>query len=115
MNETIEERALINFAYEYYFCGYNLSKDMVCRAYMKGAKDQKEIDDIELLKLKSSWEKEAQINLNDENNYKQGYRDAIERACNIFCYTGCPHKTDSYNCINDKCDTWKIFRRMMEE
>ena len=39
----------------------------------------------------------------------------IEKACNIFCYTGCPHKTDSYNCLNDKCDTWKIFRRMMDE
>lgn len=39
----------------------------------------------------------------------------IDNACNIFCYTGCPHKTDSYNCLNDKCDTWKIFRRMMEE
>ena len=39
----------------------------------------------------------------------------IDSACNIFCYTGCPHKTDSYNCLNNKCDTWKIFRRMMEE
>ena len=39
----------------------------------------------------------------------------IDKACNIFCYTGCPHKTDSYNCLNDKCDTWKIFRRMIEE
>ena len=41
--------------------------------------------------------------------------DAIEKACNVFCHTGCPHKTDSYNCLNNKCDTWKIFRRMMEE
>ena len=39
----------------------------------------------------------------------------IEKACNVFCHTGCPHKTDSYNCLNAKCDTWKIFRRMMEE
>ena len=39
----------------------------------------------------------------------------IDNACNIFCYTGCPHKTDSYNCLNDKCETWKIFRKMMEE
>ena len=50
-----------------------------------------------------------------EMHYKQGYHDAVEKACNIFCHTGCPHKTDSYNCLNDKCDTWKIFRRMMEE
>ena len=39
----------------------------------------------------------------------------IDKACNIFCHTGCPHKTDSYNCLNDKCDTWKVFKRMMEE
>ena len=39
----------------------------------------------------------------------------IDKACNIFCHTGCPHKTDSYNCLKDKCDTWKIFRRKMEE
>ena len=39
----------------------------------------------------------------------------IDKACYIFCHTGCPHKTDSYNCFKDKCDTWKTFRRMMEE
>ena len=38
-----------------------------------------------------------------------------EKACNIFCHVGCPHKTDSYNCLNDKCDTWKVFKRMIEE
>ena len=39
----------------------------------------------------------------------------IDKDCYVFCHTGCPHKTDSYNCLNDKCDTWKMFRRMMEE
>ena len=39
----------------------------------------------------------------------------IDKACNIFCYTGCPHKIDSFDCIKDKCDTWKTFRRMLEE
>lgn len=39
----------------------------------------------------------------------------IEKACNIFCHVGCPHKTDSYDCLKDKCDAWKRFRRMMEE
>lgn len=28
---------------------------------------------------------------------------------------GCPHKIDSYNCLNNKCDAWKIFKRMREE
>ena len=39
----------------------------------------------------------------------------IDKACYIFCHTRCPHKTDSYNCLKDKCDTWKTFKRMMEE
>ena len=39
----------------------------------------------------------------------------IETVCNIFCHTGCPHKTDSYDCLKDKCDTLKAFKRMMAE
>ena len=50
-------------------------------AYIAGANEQKEIDDDLLLKLKSSWEEEAQINHNDKSNYKQGYHDAVEKAC----------------------------------
>ena len=50
-------------------------------AYIAGATDQQAIDDALLLKLKSSWEEEAQINHNDESNYKQGYHDAVEKAC----------------------------------
>ena len=53
-------------------------------AYIRGAKEQKAIDDAEWLKIKSSWEREAQINHNDENNYKQGFHDAIEKACDWF-------------------------------
>lgn len=50
-------------------------------AYIAGAEEQKAIDDAKLLKLKSSWEREAQINHDDVANYKQGYHDAIEKAC----------------------------------
>lgn len=50
-------------------------------AYVVGATEQKAIDDAEWLKIKSSWEREAQINHNDKNNYKQGFHDAIEKAC----------------------------------
>ena len=39
----------------------------------------------------------------------------IDKACNIFCHVGCPHKADSYDCLNDKCDAWKTFRKMIEE
>lgn len=79
--KTIEERAELNLMYEKDFCGHSLSDDMVCRAYVRGAEEQKAIDDAKLLKLKSSWEKQAQINHDDISNYKQGYHDAIEKAC----------------------------------
>ena len=39
----------------------------------------------------------------------------FETVCNIFCHTGCPHKTDSYNCLKDKCDALKAFKRMLAE
>ena len=38
-----------------------------------------------------------------------------EKAYNIFCHVGCPHKADSYNCLKDKCYALKAFKRMMEE
>lgn len=50
-------------------------------AYIAGATEQKAIDDAESLKLESIWVKEAQINHDDVANYKQGYHDAIDKAC----------------------------------
>ena len=74
---TIEERAkLASEGYE--DDGYSSGLYM---GYVEGATEQKAIDDAKLLKLKSAWEKEAQINHDDEANYKQGYHDAIEKAC----------------------------------
>lgn len=116
--KTIEERAkeFAMDAHDFDCEGCDTcSKCRDYRMFVDIATEQKAIDNEELLKLKSAWEKQAQINHNDEDNYNQGYHDAVEKACNIFCHTGCPHKTDFYNCLNDKCDTWKIFKRMMEE
>ena len=39
----------------------------------------------------------------------------IDNACIILCRYGCPHKIDSNKCLNAKCDTWEMFRKMMEE
>lgn len=77
--KTIEERAkLASEGYE--DDGYSAGLYM---GYVEGATEQKAIDDAKWLKLKSAWEKEAQINHDDEANYKQGYHDAIEKACEI--------------------------------
>ena len=66
--KTIEERAL-EYAEK---SGIDPNKDYFdfCQQdYIAGAIEQKAIDE------------EAQINHNDEANYKQGYHDAIEKAC----------------------------------
>ena len=55
--------------------------DVAEESYIAGATEQKAIDEAKLLKLKSAWEKQAQINHDDEANRKQGYHDAIEKAC----------------------------------
>ena len=72
--KSIKERAI-----EY--CKEQWDEPTTMRAYMDGATEQKAIDDKELLKLKSAWEKETYINPYDEAIYKQGYHDAIEKAC----------------------------------
>lgn len=88
--KTIEERAKEysdrhkSIENSYFFKGYNYNiaekYDAEKFAYEAGAYDQKTIDDAELLKLKSAWEKQAQINHDGEANYQQGYHDAIEKA-----------------------------------
>ena len=86
-------------------------------SYIAGANEQKEIDDDLLLKLKSSWEEEAQINHNDKSNYKQGYHDAIEKACEWFSdylfEIGYPNdwKRDSENIISGE----RRFRKAMKK
>ena len=106
--KTIEERAKEYSLKD--FDGYYTGREKALEeGYIAGAKEQKAIDDAEYINQVLMGKGSA------INHYKQGYHDAIEKACNIFCHTGCPHKIDSYNCLNDKCDTWKIFRRMMGE
>lgn len=83
--KTIEERAKLRSEYYDEDDGYS---EGVYVGYIDGATEQKAIDDADLLKLKSSWEKEAQINHDDEANYKQGYHDAIEKACVILSDLG---------------------------
>ena len=125
---TIEERAdaYVGHAEEIdEFTSETIKRD----AYIRGAKDQKAIDEeVRLKKCDDMTEAEY----NRETSFVDWYlkngkgtptysdaiewarKEVIEKACKIFCYTGCPHKTDSYNCLNDKCDTWEIFRKMME-
>lgn len=81
--KTIEERAL-DYANELGIDSNTDYFDYCQQDYIAGATEQQRIDVAELLKIKSSWEKEAQINHNDENNYKQGYHDAIEKAIRWF-------------------------------
>ena len=78
--KTIEERAKREGIISQLRADYPYDKKSVEFGYIQGAYDQKEVDEEKLLKLKSAWEKEAQINHDDVANYKQGYHDAIEEA-----------------------------------
>ena len=111
--ETIEERAS-EYAHTEWISEFT---DIAKESYTKGATEQKAIDDAKLLKLKSSWEKEAQINHDAEMHYKQGYHDAIEKACEYldiyFMEIGYPDDwmRDSPNMLSGE----KRFRKAMEK
>ena len=119
--KTIKERAK-EFAMNKsdMYCGNCDTCSTKCedyREYVDIATKQKAIDNAELLKLKSVWEKQAQINHDDVANYKQGYHDAIEKACeyldNYFMEIGYPDDwmRDSPNMLSGE----ERFRKAMEE
>ena len=113
--KTIEEKA--EEWYKYIAENPIYDVDVTKLSYIAGAKDQKDIDRALWLKLKSSWEEEAQINHNDKSNYKQGYHDAIEKACEWFSdylfEIGYPDdwKRDSENIISGE----RRFRKAMKK
>ena len=51
--------------------------------------------------------------------YIRGAKDQkaidIDKACIILCRYACPHKIYSNKCFNTMCETWEIFRKMMEK
>ena len=85
--KTIEEKARLNLQYEKDFLGRNLSDDMVCRAYIKGATEQKAIDEkIRLKKCDDMTEVEYEREVAFADWYNKNgkgtptYSDAIEWA-----------------------------------
>ena len=85
--KTIEEKARLNLQYEKDFLGHDLSEDMVCRAYITGAKEQKATDEeVRLKKSDDMTEAEYEREVAFADWYhKNGkgtptYSDAIEWA-----------------------------------
>ena len=80
--KTIEERAWEKYpeVIKHRYLAHIDINEEKRKMYIEIATEQKAIDDAELLKLKSAWEKEAQINHDVEANYKQGYHDAVEKV-----------------------------------
>lgn len=52
---TIEEKAKLYLQYELDFLGNNLSENMVCRAYIKGASEQRAIGIERIPQLYVRW------------------------------------------------------------
>ena len=103
--KTIEERARLAACQIYEEIGLSKhSVDRVSEIITEKIIEQKAIDNAEWLKIKSSWEREAQINHNDESNYKQGFHDAVEKACEWL---------KARNVLTDA--SLEGFRKIMEE
>ena len=130
--KTIEERAILNLQYEKDFLGRNLSDDMVCRAYIKGATEQKAIDEeVRLKKCDDMTEEEYEREVAFADWYNKNgkgtptfsdaiewaRKEVIEKACewlgNYLMKIGYPDDwlRDSLNIKSGK----ERFRKAMEE
>ena len=130
--KTIEERAILNLQYEKDFLGRNLSDDMVCRAYIKGATEQKAIDEeVRLKKCDDMTEEEYEREVAFADWYNKNgkgtptfsdaiewaRKEVIEKACewlgNYLMEIGYPDDwlRDSLNIKSGK----ERFRKAMEE
>lgn len=108
--KTIEERAKEAGIVSQYKSDYRYDARSVESGYIQGATEQKAIDEEESLKLESVWVKEAQINHNDVANYKQGYRDAVDKACEwLEAYIACGVSPEGTYAFVQR------FRKAMEE
>ena len=124
--KTIEEKARLNLQYEKDFLGHDLSEDMVCRAYIKGATEQKAIDEeVRLKKSDSMTQAEYDREVAFADWYlKNGtgtptYSDAIEwarrelidKACKIVCNIA----NEYFGDWEQSCKVEDTFRKAMEE
>ena len=130
--KTIEERAILNLQYEKDFLGRNLSDDMVCRAYIKGATEQKAIDEeVRLKKCDDMTEEEYEREVAFADWYNKNgkgtptfsdviewaRKEVIEKACewlgNYLMEIGYPDDwlRDSLNIKSGK----ERFRKAMKE
>ena len=76
--KTIEERAELNLMHEKDFCGHSLSDDMVCRAYVRGATEQKAID--KGAALKGFTTEELRVELKIRNVEERAERESVLRC-----------------------------------
>ena len=124
--KTIEEKARLNLQYEKDFLGRNLSDDMVCRAYIKGATEQKAIDDEVRLKksddmTKAEYEREVAFADWYHQNGKgtPTYSDAIEWARRELIDEACKIvrniANEYFGDWEQSCKVEDTFRKAMEE
>ena len=108
--QTIEEKARLNLQYEKDFLGHDLSEDMVCRAYIAGAKEQKATDEEVRLKksddmTEAEYEREVSFakwyNKNGKGTptysdaIEWARKEAIEKACELLKAVGVLTDNDS--------------------
>ena len=124
--QTIEEKARLNLQYEKDFLGHDLSEDMVCRAYIAGAKEQKAIDEEVRLKkcddmTEAEYEREVAFAewYNKNGKGTPTYSDAIEWARRELIDKACEIVRNIINeYFGDGEQSYKVedtFRKAMKE
>lgn len=114
--KTIEERAELNLMYEKDFCGHSLSDDMVCRAYVRGATEQKAIDKGAALKGFTTDELRAELkirNVEERAERESVLRCRMCRHWGAIDYWGNPLNSDfrdKRSCVFFKTKNGKNYR-----
>lgn len=114
--KTIEERAELNLMYEKDFCGNSLSDDMVCRAYVRGATEQKAIDKGAALKGFTTDELRAELkirNVEERAERESVLRCRMCRHWGAIDYWGNPLNSDfrdKRSCVFFKTKNGKNYR-----
>lgn len=108
--KTIEDRA--ERLSKEFSCAKDVEKAVFQSCLVMGY-EQRAIDNAELERLKAAWEKEARVNHDAEAHYKQGFHDAVEKACEWWD----THYLDVITALSDGgwYDLLDNFKKAMEE
>ena len=111
----VEDRNIADVAEESYIAGATEQKAIDEEVRLKKCDDMTEVEYVREVAFAEWYNKNGKGTPTYSDAIEWARREVIDQACIILCRYVCPHKTDDSKCLNDKCYTWKMFRRMVEE